>query len=80
MLQLGRLASSDDPYSYVGGSLSSWQGHPSQTGQRIGARLGIVYWSSRLGVVLTTPPHEKFLVTKPHIKKIHVAAKVLQEL
>jgi len=33
-----------------------------------------------LGVVLTTPPRNKFLVTKPHINKIFEAAKVFQEL
>jgi hypothetical protein len=26
MLWVERLASSDDPYSYAGGSISSWQG------------------------------------------------------
>jgi len=34
---VGRLASSDDPWSYAVGNISSWQGHPSQTGQRVGA-------------------------------------------
>jgi len=32
MLRVGRLASSDNPYSCAGGSLSSWQGHSSQAG------------------------------------------------
>jgi hypothetical protein len=39
-----------DLWSYARGSISSWQDHPSQTGQRVGARLSVVYWSSRLGV------------------------------
>jgi hypothetical protein len=46
----GRLVSSDDPYSYAGGSVISWQGHPNQTGQRVGARLVVIHWSSKLGV------------------------------
>jgi hypothetical protein len=46
----GGLASSDDSYSYAGGSVSSWQGHSSQTGQRVGAILNVVHWPSRLGV------------------------------
>jgi hypothetical protein len=50
MLRVGRLPSSDDPYSYAGGSVSSWQGHPSQTCQRVGAILCVVNWSSMLGV------------------------------
>jgi len=40
-----------DPKSYAGGSLSSWQGHPSQTGQRVRVRRRVVHWTSRLGVV-----------------------------
>jgi len=35
---------------YAGGSVSSWQGHPSHTGMRVGARLSVVHWSSMLGV------------------------------
>jgi len=33
-----------------------------------------------LGVVLTTAPCKKFLATKPHIKELCEAAKVLQEM
>jgi hypothetical protein len=50
MLGVGRLASSGDPYIYVGGSASSWQGHQSQTSQRTGTRVSAVHWSPRLGV------------------------------
>jgi hypothetical protein len=46
----GRLASSDDPYTYAGGSVSSWQGQRSKTSQKVGARLSVVHWSSRLEV------------------------------
>jgi len=35
---------------YAGGSVSIWLGHPSQTGQKVAARLTVVHWSSRLGV------------------------------
>jgi hypothetical protein len=49
-LRVGKPASSDDTYSYAGGSVSFWQGRASQTVQRVGARLSIVHWSSRLGV------------------------------
>jgi hypothetical protein len=77
MLRVGRLASSNDPESYDGGSVSSWQGHPSQIGQRVGARLSVVHLSSRLGVGRGA---NKRFVTKPHIKRICEAEKVLQEL
>jgi hypothetical protein len=50
MLRVGRLANSDDSYSYAGGSVRSWQGYPGQTGQSVGARLSVVHWSFRLGV------------------------------
>jgi hypothetical protein len=50
MLQVRRLASSYDPYSYAGMSVSSWHHHPSQKGQWVGARLSVVHWSSKLGV------------------------------
>jgi hypothetical protein len=32
----------DSPESYAGRSLNSWQGHPSQTGQRLGVRQDVV--------------------------------------
>jgi hypothetical protein len=35
---------------YAGGSVSSWQGHTSQTVQSVGARRSVVHLSSRLGV------------------------------
>jgi hypothetical protein len=61
----------------VAGALSSWEGHPSQIGQKAEARqVQSTCWG--LGAVLTTPPHNKFLVTKPHI--ICEEANVLQEL
>jgi len=50
MLQVERLASSNDPWSYAGGRVSSWQGHPSQTGQMERTRLSVAHWYSRLGV------------------------------
>jgi len=50
MLQVGRLASSDEPYySYAGGSLSCWQGHPTHTRERVGARLSVVDWYLQFG-------------------------------
>jgi len=39
-----------DPLSYAGGSVRSWQDHQSQTGQKVGARLSVVHWSSRLQI------------------------------
>jgi hypothetical protein len=38
------------PRAMLAGALSSWQGHPIQTGQRVGARLSVAHWSSRFGV------------------------------
>jgi hypothetical protein len=85
MLRVGRLASSDDSQSYAGGSLSSWQGHPSRKGQRARETiLCAIHWFCRLGVGrgAATPPGKKFLVTKPHIKELRIneATEVLKEL
>jgi hypothetical protein len=53
------------PKSYAGGSLSSWQGHTSQRGKRVGVRRRVVHWSSRLGVVRLGwyPTYIKIIIT-----------------
>jgi len=42
------------------------QSHPSQTGRRVGDRLSVICWSSRLGVGCgaNNSTHKKFLVTR----------------
>jgi hypothetical protein len=37
-----RFACPNDTESYAGGSVNSWQSHPFETGQRVGARRSIV--------------------------------------
>jgi hypothetical protein len=45
--------------SYAGGSLSSWQGHPSHIDKRVGVRRRVAHSSSRLGWY---PTHIKIII------------------
>jgi hypothetical protein len=40
----------NDLVSYAGGSVSSWKGHPCQTGEKVGARRNVVPSPSGEGV------------------------------